>query len=169
MKLQPVDEYTRARCKIFSEFSVGTSKSEYARRNQNNLEKITLDIYRGKLAEFMVYNYMVGKGNKTTPPDLEIYNSWNKSYDADLVCNGQSLHVKSHFINKYYPVSWLFQKRDSLVSCESTGDFLCLVVMNDNGEAWFYIQKPEKKLFKKPQKESLQKTKVCIYENDLLI
>jgi hypothetical protein len=39
--------------------------------------------------------------------------------------------------------------------------------MNNDGSAWFYLTKPEKGLFKKPQKETLIKTKLCIYESDL--
>jgi len=168
IKINPVDDYTLERCRIFAEFSVGSSMGEYARRNQNNPEKVKMDIYRGKLAEFMIYKYMLSKGNTITVPDLEIYNYHNKNYSADFVCNGKNLHVKSHFVNEYYPVSWLFQKKDNLVSCETKDDFLFLVVMKNDGDAWFYVRQPQRELFRKPQKESLQSTKLCIYESDLL-
>jgi hypothetical protein len=104
-QLNPITDYNKARCHIFAEYSVESSAGEYARRNQSDPQKIQLDIYRGKMAEFMVCDYMASKGNNISKPDLEIYKSFQKSYDADLVCNNKNLHVKSHFVNKYYPAA----------------------------------------------------------------
>ena len=48
IKLEKPDTYTLKRCQLFADFSVESSLDEYARRNQNNIEKIKLDIYRGR-------------------------------------------------------------------------------------------------------------------------
>lgn len=167
IKLEKPDEYTLKRCEIFADFSVQSSVDEYARRNQNNIEKIKLDIYRGKVAEFMIYNYLVKKGKETTIPDLEIYDKYHKSFDADLVCEGRNLHVKSHFVNSNFPVSWVFQKKDKITNKNTKNDYLCLVVMNKSWDSWFYIEEPKLLDFKEPKKESLKASKVCIYEKDL--
>ena len=166
IKLNKPSTYTLKRCEVFGEFSAESSADEYARRNQHSLDKIKLDIYRGKVAEFMVYDYLTSKGNRTNLPDLEIYDRYQKSFDADLTSEGHDIHVKSHVINPSFPVSWVFQKRDKLTKGDSE-DFLCLVVMDDNWDGWFYIEKAKMLEFKPPMKYSLQASKVCIYEEDL--
>ena len=82
-KLEKPDAYILERCKIFAAFSVDSSADEYARRNQNDINKIKIDIYRGKVAEFMVYNYLVSRGKHVTKPDLNIYDKHHKSFDSD--------------------------------------------------------------------------------------
>ena len=167
-KLQKPDSYTLKRCEIFAEFSVQSSVDEYARRNQNDVDKIKLDIYRGKVAEFMVYNYLVGRGKNITKPDLEIYDKHHKSFDSDLTSEGVNIHVKSHFVNPKFPVSWVFQKKDKITR-DAGDDYLCLVVMNESWDDWFYLEKAKLLDFREPKKQSLKATKVCIYEKDLLI
>lgn len=164
--LQKPDTYTLKRCKLFAEFSVQSSLDEYARRNQTNVDKIKLDIYRGKVAEFMVYNYLVDKGKNTTKPDLDVYDKDHKSFDADLVCEGVNLHIKSHFVNSRFPVSWVFQKKDKITR-DSCSDYLSLVVINEDWDGWFYLEQAKLLRFKEPKKESLKASKVCVYEKDL--
>jgi hypothetical protein len=166
IKLKNPNAYTLKRCEIFAEFSVQSSVDEYARRNQNDVEKIKLDIYRGKVAEFMVYDYILSKDKNVTKPDLEIYDKYHKSFDSDLMSDGVNLHVKSHFVNPRFPVSWVFQKKDKLTT-SAGDDYLCLVVMNENGDNWFYIQKAKLAKFEQPKKESLRASKLCIYEKSL--
>ena len=166
-KLEKPDAYTLERCKIFAAFSVDSSADEYARRNQNDINKIKIDIYSGKVAEFMVYNYLVSRGKHVTKPDLDIYDKHHKSFDSDLVSDGVNLHVKSHFVNPRFPVSWVFQKKDKITS-DAGDDYLCLVVMKENWDNWFYIKAAKLLDFKQPVKESLRATKVCIYEKDLI-
>jgi len=168
IKLEKPDTYTLKRCQLFADFSVESSLDEYARRNQNNIEKIKLDIYRGKIAEFMVYNYLVSRGKDVTKPDLDVYDKYHKSFDSDLVSEGFNLHVKSHFVNPRFPVSWVFQKKDKITTEKSGNDYLCLVVMNENWDNWFYIKEAKLLDFKEPKKESLKASKVCIYESDLV-
>ena len=154
-------------CMKFAEKSVGTSLSEYARRNQNNLDKIKLDIFRGKVAEFQVWRYLTEKARDVNPPDLGIYTKYEKSYDADLVCNGMQLHVKSHWRENNYPVSWVFQKRDKLTYAPSDKDYLCLVIMQTDFTSTLDIRHAKNVNYSPPKKASLAKTKICIYEKEL--
>ena len=84
IKLNKITEYQDKQSDLFSKYSVFSSLSEYEKRNQFNKEKIINDIYNGKKAEFLVYNYLIYKQKKLTSPDLNIYEKYKKSYDADL-------------------------------------------------------------------------------------
>lgn len=163
--LQKPTAYTLARCELFASHSVSTSTSEYSRRNQHSMVKIRDDIYRGKVAEYMVYDYLTFKGNETSLPDVEIYEARRKSYDADLVSNGYNVHVKSHTLNPNYPVSWVFQKSDKLT--KGSDDFLALVIMDEEFEAKAYLGQAKHFTFRPPVNESL-KSKTCIYVDDIV-
>ena len=159
IKLKHVTEYQRLQCELFSKFSVFSSLDEYKRRGQCDKDKIISDIYNGKVAEFMVYNFFISKGKSLASPDLNIYQRGMKSFDADLVIGDVNIHVKSHISNEIFPVSWMFQKNDPLPS----RDYLCLVVDN----SYMYIKKVSEVEFSEPMKESLRHTKVCLYEKTI--
>jgi len=167
IQLSKITKYQEKQCKLFSEFSVTSSLDEYEKRNQSNKDKITTDIYNGKEAEFMVYNFLISSSKKLNSPDLNIYDKFNKSYDADLVLKNANIHVKSHKVNSNFPVSWVFQKNDPLLVYRDEKDFLALVVIN-NDISYMYLNKISEVQFKEPIKESLKETKLCIYEKDLL-
>jgi hypothetical protein len=167
IQLKAIPEYQEKQCDLFSKFSVFSSLDEYKKRNQLNKEKIIKDIYNGKIAEFLVYNFLISKQKKINAPDLNIYNKYNKSYDADLVLENANIHVKSHIVNNNFPVSWVFQKKDPLLLKVNDDEFLALVVMKNNIN-YMYLKKISEVKFKQPLKESLRKTKVCIYEKDLI-
>lgn len=159
IKLKPLTKYQELQCDLFSRFSVFSSLDEYKRRGQSDKNKIISDIYNGKVAEFMVYNFFISKGKSLSSPDLNIYQRGMKSFDADLVIGDVNIHVKSHISNEIYPVSWMFQKNDPLQG----RDYLCLVVDN----IYMYIKKVSEVEFSEPMKESLRHTKVCLYENKI--
>lgn len=167
IKLEPITRYQEMQCKLFSEFSYKSSIDEYSRRGQSNTDKIINDIYNGKVAEFMVYNFLVGKGKELSSPDLNIYKKSKKSFDADLYVEDVNIHVKSHKVNNSFPVSWLFQKTDPLVRFKKSSDVLALVVI-DVKESYMYLSRAAKIYFDEPIKESLKPTKVCVYEKKIL-
>ena len=165
IQLNKITEYQDKQCILFSKHSVSSSLSEYEKRNQFNEEKIINDIYNGKKAEFLVYNFLMYRQKKLNSPDLNIYKKHNKSYDADLILENANVHVKSHNVNGSFPVSWVFQKKDPLLSGLKDDDFLALVVLNKHIN-YMYLKKISQVDFKQPLKESLRKTKVCVYEAD---
>ena len=154
-------------CHKFAEQSAASSMDEYARRNQHSIDKIKLDIFRGKVAEFQVWQHLVDRARDVVPPDVAIYDKYHKTFDADLVCNGQNLHVKSHMRNPRFPVSWVFQKRDKLTYAPSDNDWLCLVTLDADFSGTLYIRSAKEVTFEQPKKESLRANKVCIYERSL--
>ena len=155
--------YQVRQSKLFAESSADTSLDEYEKRGQADKHKITKDIYSGKIAEFMVFKWLKEKGKDLLPPDLQIYEAGQKSFDADLISDSTKIHVKSHTINENYPISWLFQKKDSLVTAPTENDFIALVVLSKEG-CYMYLQKAKEVVFKEPLKESLKESKVCVYE-----
>ena len=154
-------------CHKFAEQSAASSMDEYARRNQHSIDKIKLDIFRGKVAEFQVWQHLVDRARDVVPPDVAIYDKYHKTFDADLVCNGQNLHVKSHMRNPRFPVSWVFQKRDKLTYAPSDNDWLCLVTLDADFSGTLYIRHAKEVTFEQPKKESLRASKVCVYEGSL--
>ncbi|MDB4498303.1 hypothetical protein N9251_03070 [Gammaproteobacteria bacterium] len=154
-------------CRKFAEQSAASSMDEYARRNQHSIDKIKLDIFRGKVAEFQVWQHLVDRARDVVPPDVAIYDKYHKTFDADLVCNGQNLHVKSHMRNPQFPVSWVFQKRDKLTYAPSDNDWLCLVTLEADFSGTLYIRHAKEVTFEQPKKESLRASKVCVYERGL--
>ena len=167
IQLNKITEYQYKQCNLFSKYSVITSLSEYKKRNQFNKDKIINDIYNGKKAEFLVYNFLISKQKKLISPDLNIYGKYDKSYDADLYLENVNIHVKSHKVNGNFPVSWVFQKKDPLLLEVKNSDYLALVVMNEDIN-YMYLKNIKDVVFNEPVKESLRKTKSCIYESDFL-
>ena len=167
IQLNKITEYQDKQCELFSKYSVLSSLSEYKKRNQVDKDKIINDNYNGKKAEFLVYNFLISKKKELNSPDLNIYEKYNKSYDADLILKDVSIHVKSHNVSGNFPISWVFQKKDPLLSELKDNNFLVLVVMNKEIN-YMYLKKISEVDFKQPLKESLRMTKVCVYEADFL-
>jgi hypothetical protein len=166
ISLEPLSEYQVEQCKLFSQHSFSTSTAKYSERNQNDIQKIQTDIFFGKTAEFMVYNYLNQKQKNPTTPDLNIYSATKKSFDADISTENAKIHVKSHKVNNNFPVSWVFQKSDPLITHKDENNYLALVVLDNIN--YMYIINVNDAVFKEPLKESLKNNKVCIYEKDLI-
>ena len=166
LDLKSVSPYQLEQAKLFARYSIDTNIDLHVARGQSDLNAIHKQMYSGKVAEFAVCRYLVSKGKEPSQPDLNIYDIENKSYDADLICGDTKIHVKSHIVSDKYAVSWVFQKRDNLITEPSSNDFLALVVFDKKG-SYFYLVKASDVTYKAPLKEELRNNKVCIYESDL--
>lgn len=170
--LKKLTKYEKAQCKLFAEHSVSTHVDEYKRRGQEGIDKIKSDIYHGKVGEIMVYNYLMSMPGMSgvSPVDFHIFeDAKHKSYQADLKVGASNIHVKTHVVNKNFPVSWLFQKNDPLIRTDSVSEVLFLCVL-DSRECYAYMTliKPDVIRFEEPMKDALKLTKVCVYEETLL-
>ena len=125
MKIK-ISKYYLDKCRDFAEKQLKGSKDLYAYRGEHNLEKMLEDIVVGKLGECAVYKYLSDRGLYCTRPDFKIYEAKRKSFDADLFCENCPVHVKSQSVlsSKRYGSSWLFQKSDSLLKCDTTQEFM---------------------------------------------
>ena len=76
MKLIKPSPQIMEACHKFAEQSAASSMDEYARRNQHSIDKIKLDIFRGKVAEFQVWQHLVDRARDVTAPDVAIYDKY---------------------------------------------------------------------------------------------
>lgn len=114
-------------CEIFADKVISTNIKQYERRKQFDQKKIWNDVFQGKIAEWGVYFIYLERGRKNIdPPDMRIYNSWNKSFDADLKFGMYNLHIKSQTYESAlrYGDSWIFQAKDPLFESANEYDIV---------------------------------------------
>lgn len=166
-------------CEVFSSRVLHTNIDEYSKRSQKNVEKIWNDIFYGKLAEWGVYFIYLERGiTNIDPPDMKIYNSWNKSFDPDLRYGLFNLHIKSQTFESAhrYGDSWIFQSKDPLFESSSEYDIMigCRVTLDKtNGDfiEGAYIEiKLEKDFnslaFGKTKLSKFSENKIAVYLED---
>ena len=78
-KLVKIDKKTRDRCNEFAELR---SKDAELYKKRGGFKKV--DIVCGAMAEFASYHLLRKANFKVTEPDLRIYTTKQKSFDADL-------------------------------------------------------------------------------------
>ena len=174
-------KYILTRVKLFADERLEGSENLYRLRGESKAEKMRIDLITGALGEYAVYNYFKSLGLKCSRPDLKIYNTRKKSYDADLKAENFSgekvdVHVKSQTKAsvKRYNQSWLFQRKDKLVSdprideimvftnvCEKTWGVSIVGFVHPRLVSRFGLWGECKVPF-------YQKTKVAIYLEDLI-
>lgn len=152
-------------CNHFAELTYLSNLDEYARRGQNNPDKIKLDIAQGKAAEFAAMYYLIEEGHgKVSIPDTTLHRK--KSFDPDLTTSRYNIHVKSQSQESYskYGKSFLFQKKDPLVVNPKDNDRIVTVLCT--GLYIFHVSwlgSPANVKWKQPRVEKLRSTKVAIY------
>ena len=161
-------------CKKFTEERMLSSAKLYAKRGEQNLEKIFKDILGGTIAEFAVQAYLLSDGSDCTDPDLEIYSSRAKSYAPDLFSAGKRIHVKSQSREsaERHGLSWSFQKKDPLVWGAHEKDFIVLTQTDGNAVTIKAVVKAQNLLdnylFSDPRNTSYSHTKTVVYFEELL-
>lgn len=160
-------------CENFSELSVGTNADEYAKRNQVNIDKIKYDILLGKLAEWGVYFIYLERNRKNiSPPDMNIYSKYKKSFDPDLQWGLYKLHIKSQdeVSASRYGDSWLFQTKDPLFEFSNEYDIVigCRVSLYNAGADVTIILERQFKIlqFSEPKLKKLVNNKKALYLKD---
>lgn len=168
--ISPPTDIQKDVCARFAKESVDTSAGYYSsHRNQHDVSKVIRDIYIGKCAEFSVYNFFNTSGvYEVSEPDVNIYDTYSKSFDCDIYMEDKHVHVKS-----YYPssieVSWVFDPKDSLISNPSKLDVLALCDLNTDGSGVLYLMKGLLAIpfYRDPMLARLKGKKKCIYLNDI--
>lgn len=166
-----------AACKAFAEKCYDTNKDEYARRNQDNRDKIVWDITIGKMAEIAVYFFLRDeKKVECSQPDFLIYAAKKKNYGADLTFTGKDgvlydLHVKSQDKQQgeRFGKSWMFQKKDTLTHAPKENEMICLCTIDNNEVHIDYMRKAAKFIgvYSEPKAERLRESKTAIYAEHL--
>ncbi len=173
------------KCSQFAKDSVGTSADKYAKRNQNNISKITNDIICGKVAEQYVYETLKEIYPNLSQPDYNVYEKKLKNFSADL--SDESIPIKigvksqNFDSEQLYGCSFVFQgnigkKYDSDTGVFGEKDdshFISFVSLNMPkriGEIRAIVKVSwliDNKLFKPMQLKNLQGNKCAVYFSDL--
>jgi len=157
--------YDQALCRLFADTVYETNKDAYAKRNQNNQDKVIQDIYYGKVAEMMLHKKLKELGKKPRPIDFHVYEKRDKSFDCDILISSSMVHVKSCLNSSSFPNSWLFQPNDPVVTSPTPTDVLALVVLAK--DSYCYIGQAFGVTYSSPMKSSLDKK--VIYEDKLVV
>lgn len=159
-------EYQIEQCRLFAKHVLETNEAVYKQRGSESNEKIEKDIFYGRLAECMVYNYILSTGRQTSAPDFTIFDGNGKTFLADLTDAKWQYHVKTCDDESSFPNSWLFQKHDPLVKDPQDNDLLCLCVLK-KGSSYMYFGKANEVKFEEPKLDRIKPTKVAVYEESL--
>lgn len=167
----------------FAEARLEKSLDQYSRRGQTNTDKIKYDITVGALGEIGIYRMLKRLGMKVSPPDFNVYEAKNKSYDADLQDkDGYRFHCKSQSRDSAdtYGNSYILQYGgngnghvDKLFKSRTNRDFLipCLVDIETKEVTIYGCIKVEtlfkKDLIKMPRVKWLEFSKRAVYLEDL--
>jgi len=157
--------YDQALCRLFADTVYETNKDAYAKRQQNDKDKVIQDIYYGKIAEMMLHKKLKELGKHPRPIDFHIYEAKDKSFDCDIQITSSMLHVKSCLNTSAFPNSWLFQPNDPVVTSPTPTDVLALVVLAK--DSYCYIGQAFGVSYSNPVKETLNKK--VIYENNVVV
>ena len=173
------------KAKAFADASVDSSADKYARRNQNDLEKIKQDIKTGRIGEEIVYQELKKHYPDLTAPDYNIYDASSKSWDTDLKdsASGIKIAVKTQDYRSdlEFGTSWVFQfNNNKNFDCDTEifkdkddNHYVALVSLNIPKRtariraivktSWLH----ENKMFKDMKQEYLKNNKLAVYYDDL--
>ena len=165
-------------CEDYARNELESTFAQRNRRNQFNKAAMVHQTTTGKLAEWGVTLHCMDKSRKITDPDMVIYNATKKSFDADLQLDGEDLHVKSQSVEsaQRFGTSWMFQygghgfgHTDPLLKKENGYVAFCVVDFARKAVIIHGICNFDtlRKRLREPVKETLKKTKRCIYLEDL--
>lgn len=159
------------KCYDFSKKVFETTCINYKKRNPNlNSNKIIQDHFIAKITELHVYYFLKNKNYNVSYPDFKIYELKNKSHDADLFVYKKSstlnIHIKSCRSDSSIKKSWLFQKKDSLITNPKENDFVCLCEYYNTNFVKIIWFDAARKLTFKPTIKNLP-TKLAVYLKDI--
>ncbi len=173
IKTIKISDHFYNKCTQFATEQIPTSSDEYKRRGSKSSEKIKQDITIGKMAEVAAYLYLKDFCTMKKP-DFKIYEKKDKSFSADLICEGYHFHIKSQSVSqsKKYGMSWVFQRRDSLLTKTKPEDILVLCQVDDREVEIVCIAHMEevknRKAIGEPKLKHLRGNKCTIYYDDLV-
>ena len=174
---------------ILEEYGEGMEGSHKFWAKQRNASKPKEDSMVGKKGEFIVAKYVLEEYGHEIAPDVQIYSSKKKNWDADLPYNtiGKNfpdVHVKTcsqKTLDYAKQASWTFQMSNGngfygtdklLSSNDYDKDLIALVFVptwdSPNAKIEHFLSwKDAKKFLRNPLSPRLKNIKTCLYNNDL--
>jgi hypothetical protein len=149
------------------------STTNYKDSRQSNIAKIEQDHFISKLGEEAAKLVFEKFGKAVKGPDYTIYQSKQKSWEADLFIDGLPLAVKTQSAEaaKKYGLSWTFQagpvRRDPIL--EKREAWVCFVALRSFSTLKVYPPYQIKDLkFREPRLKKLAGSKLVVYAEELL-
>lgn len=148
---------------------------DYSDSNQHQIKKIRDDHFVSKLGEEAAKKVLLAFAN-VRGPDYSIYNSKQKTWDADLIINNAGVAVKTQRKTNAdkYSLSWTFQcsekRRDIIL--DNPDAWVVFVEYDDTNPYNCYVYPPYQIKFLKfgaPKLHYLKSSKKVIYAIDLPI
>lgn len=171
-----VSEDIIKKCRKFANDSIESSYNHWKKRNIYSKDRVIEDITIGKIGEWAAYKFLKMQGFKMSKPDLNVYHSKQKSFDADLSCGDISFHCKSQGAESAskYGNSWILQysgsgrgHQDKLFKYRTDKDFLVPMLVNGDEVTIFGIIKIsllfEENMIELPKLKWFEETKRAIY------
>lgn len=155
------------------EWAVAADKisGEYygAVRGQRNSGIRQKQLFKGKIGEFGVYQFLLKEGEEPTKPELDAIRQTRHNADIIGVKNNLSFHVKTSIDIRDGSRSWVFERNNTLTTDPNENDYLCLcsMIVDPNTIRIDLIEKASFFVgaYKPLRNESLT-TKCCIYAKD---
>jgi len=120
---------------IIEEFADARSNSSGHYKSRGGFKRG--DLIAGAMGELAVYKLLKKNGHDLAKPDFTIYETRNKSFDADLRLGKKRIHVKSQTKDSAnrYGRSWLMQRHDPIFKGSGVNHYMvCTEVDQDTQE-----------------------------------
>lgn len=173
MKKIKISDYIYTKVIDFANKRIEGSAALYKYRGESKTSKMKEDCIYGCLGEWGVYKFLRSKGIEVSKPDMKIYTTRRKSYDADLKTSKSKVHVKSQgeeSANKYGH-SWLLQRSDKVVKEPKNNDYFAFTkVCGKEVEILGFVKASDLAdfdLYGECKVPFFRKTKVALYLDDI--
>jgi hypothetical protein len=138
-------------------------------RNQRNPVVRQKQLWKGKIGEFAVYQFLLKEGEEPSKPELTAERQTKHNPDLVGFKNKINFHVKTSFEIRAEGRSWVFEKNNRLTTSPNDNDYLCLcsMIAEPNTIRIDLIERASYFVgqYKPPINENLV-TKCCIYAKD---
>lgn len=171
---QEIENATR-----FANEVVGTNHY-YSNRGQSNKDTIIHQVFVGKVGEYAVRQWYIQKGFTCSEVDITV--TRKKTFEPDLLVDGQACHVKSQSMEsaQRFGISWTFQYAGS--SKSGHRDYEIFDTYSEHDRVVFCVVSPpvvkimaevmvpdlhQLGLFDLPKKKELMEYKRVVYFNKI--
>lgn len=138
-------------------------------RGQKNPTIRRKQLWKGKIGEFGVYQFLLKEGEEPSKPELNAERQSKHNPDIVGFKNKINFHVKTSIDIRDGSRSWVFERNNTLTTSPNDNDYLCLCSMIVEPNT-IRIDLIEKASFfvgcYKPMRNESLVTKCCIYAKD---
>lgn len=138
-------------------------------REQTNPVIRQKQLWKGKIGEFAVYQFLKKEGVEPTLPELDIKRQYKHNPDLISYKNKTNFHVKTSIDIRQGSRSWVFERNNTITTNPNDNDYLCLcsLIIEPNTVRIDIIEKATNFIGQyKPLINENLVTKCCLYAKD---